>query len=173
MTKENLGLWIVGLLAGFALIFSLIAAFKPVGVSVDQVKTIVDNAVSQISIPVVNLSSINQKLDKIEKDINEEDVWKDKAIELATNEWKKRDYKEIYKAIDRIYGDIDVRDDIIYVKIKDEKVTYFDVDDQDATVVQELKVKYENLQGDEKKVYLIVTTEIREGEVEDQEIEEK
>jgi len=174
------GLWIIGILAVLALICSLIAAVKqPVaGVSADQVKAIVDSAIAGISVeaPIVNLSSIEQRLDNLEVLVNEDKVWEKEAEQIATDEWSERDYKDIYKAINDIYNgtddEIDERDDIIYVKVKDTDFEDMDADDKDGTVTQYLKVKYENINGDEVKKYLTVTTTIDEGEVEDQEIEE-
>ncbi len=48
-----------------------------------------------------------------------------------------------------------------------------DENDRDGVVVQELKVRYETDDGDKVKKYLIVTTEVEDGEVEDQEIAER
>ena len=174
MATNKSSLWVIGLIATLALVCSFIAAVKvqPTGVTRAEVKAIVDNAVASIKMPSVNLDNIEQRLEAIENKLNKDDVWKDEAITLATEEWTKRNYKEIYEAIDELYGDIDVREDIVYVNVKDEEVTSFDTDDKDATVVQELKVKYEDVNGNEKKVYLTVTTNIEEGEIEDQEIEE-
>lgn len=121
--------------------------------------------------PVDN-SDILTAVSDIQTTLDEEDTWKDEAIALATEDWEKRDYREIYKALDDIFANIDDRDDIESVSIKDEEVTSFNVDEEDATVVQELKVKYEDLNGDTIKVYLTITTEIEEGEIENQEIEE-
>jgi len=140
----------------------------------DKVATQIDIPTPEITIPpvVANLSDVENRLDNIETILNEEDDWEDEAIALATAEWKDRDYREIYKAIEDIYNDIDDRDDIEYVRIKDEEVTSSDVDDKDATIVQKLRVKYEDKYGDDRKVYLTITTEIEDSEIEDQEIEE-
>jgi len=118
----------------------------------------------------VDLTGVEERLDDIEVNLDEDDNWKDAAILLATEEWEEKDYKEIFKAVEDLYGDIDERDDIEYVKIKDEEVTAFDVDDKDAVVVQDVKVKYEDLTGQDQKVYLTIETEIEDNEVEDVEI---
>lgn len=111
-----------------------------------------------------NLTDLSDKVEVIQTTLDEEDIWKDEAIALATSEWERRDYKDIYRFLE----DIDEREDIDKIVIKDGEVTSFDIDDEDATVIQELKVYYEDLNGDDVKVYLIVTTEIEEGEVENQ-----
>ena len=105
--------------------------------------------------------------------LNEDEDWEDLVEDIATVEWEERDYKDIYKAIDDIYGDIDNRDDIDYVReAEDAEFTGMDVDDEDAIVTQYVKVKYEDNSGDTAKVYLTIETEIDEGEVEDQKITE-
>ncbi len=120
----------------------------------------------------VNLTGIEDRLYEIETTINEDNDWEDEALAMAKYEWKDRDYKDIYKAINSLCEfEIDDRDDIEYVRIKDEDVNSFDVDDEDAEVVQEVKVKYEDENGHDQKVYFTIETEIEDGEVEDQEIE--
>jgi len=105
--------------------------------------------------------------------LNEDEDWENAAEEVATAEWKKADYKDIYNAIDDIYGDIDDRDDIDYVReAENTKYSGMDVDDEDATITQYVKVKYEDDSGDTTKVYLTIETEIDESTVEDQEITE-
>jgi len=126
-----------------------------------------------IDAPEVDLTSVEDKLLDIETNLNEDDDWEDEAETLATAEWEKRDYKDIYNALDDIYGDIDDRDDIEYVREnKDTTFAGMDADDKDAVVIQYVKVKYENDVGDDVKRKLTIETEIDEGEVEDQEIEE-
>lgn len=114
-----------------------------------------------------DLSSINTQIQGLQATINEDDDWKTTAIDLANEEWAKSDYKYIYRALENI----DEKEDISKVVIKDSEVTSFDVDDQDAVVVQRLKVYYENLDGDDVKAYVNVETTIENGEVEDQTIE--
>lgn len=173
------GLWIIGILALISVILCAFVLLKPLapGVTKDEVKIIVDEAIAGISVPVsgevtVNLSGIEDRLVEIETTLNEENDWKDEAIALATGEWEERDYRAIYRAIDDLYDNIDEREDIEYVRIKDEEVTSPDVDDQDAVVIQNVKVKYEDKDGDDKKVYLTITTDIEENEIENQGIKE-
>jgi len=125
----------------------------------------------EVDCPAVNNSDVINAIGGVQDTLDEDDNWKDIAKEIATDEWEARDYKEIYKALDDLKGDIDDRDDISRVVVKDEEVISFDVDDEDAVVVQEVKVYYEDLDGDDKKVYLTITTEIDEGEVENVDIE--
>lgn len=101
-----------------------------------------------------------------------DDMFEAEAEVLATEEWEDRDYKDIYNAIDDIYGDIDEKEDIIYIKVKDTNYNDMDSKDKDGTIVQEVKVRYETEDGDNVNRYLTVTTEIEDGEVEDQEITE-
>lgn len=114
-----------------------------------------------------DVDALTDKVDNIQETIDEDDLWESEAINLATEEFSRSDYKYVFRALE----DIDEKEDIEKVLIKDSEVTSFDVDDKDATVVQKIKVYYENLDGDDVKEYLIVTTYIEDGEVEDQEFE--
>ena len=125
---------------------------------------------SLIVIPTVNVSLDNEKIDGIYVKILEDDAWEDEAEELATDEWSERDFKDLYRAIEDLYGNIDDEDDIEYVR-EDESTRFsrMDADDKDGFVTQYLKVKYEDDEGDDKKVYVTVETEFDEGDLEDQE----
>ncbi len=131
----------------------------------------VANFADNLNIQVV--SDVNaSKVDKLYQDYFEEDFFKSEAEVLAQDEFELKSYKAVYEALDNLYGDIDEKSDISKVVVKESDVTSVDVDEKDATVVQELKVYYEDLNGDTVKRYLKVTTSIVDGEVEDQEFEE-
>ena len=119
--------------------------------------------------PALNDSTVNA----IFKQVTEDDAWEDLAEEIATEEWEDNDYKDLYKALDEMFGDIHDEDDIEYVKY-DESTDFdhMDADDQDGTVTQYLKVKYEDDDGDDHKVYITVTTDIEDGDIDDQVFEE-
>ena len=118
-------------------------------------------------------SQDNEKISEIHDKFFEDDAWEDKAELLATEEWEENDWKDLYKAISDIYGDLDDEDDIEYVR-EDESTEFssMDADDEDGVVTQFLKIKYEDEDGDDRKVYLTVETEFDEGDLEDQEIYE-
>ncbi len=130
------------------------------GYYTDDVEVVTEEVVFDGSCDLTNVTSA---IDNVQYTLDEEDNWKDEAIELATDEWSKSDYKYLYRFLE----DIDEKDDIRKVVIKDSEVTSFDVDDQDAVVYQELKVYYENLDGDDVKVYVFVESVIEDGDVED------
>lgn len=128
-----------------------------------------------IDAPEVNLTSVEDRLTDIEANLNEEDDWKDEAKALATEEWEDRNYKDLFKWMSDPNGgnlSIDDRDDIEKVVIKKETVEIIgDVDDKDAEVTQELKVYYEDEEGDDKKEYITVETTIEDAEVDIQDFE--
>jgi len=148
-------------------------------VQVNKVDTAALTTAIIAGLPGVNLTEVEDRLSDIETTLNEEDVWEKEALALATDEWEDRDYKDIYDALVELFEDdeiseIDDRDDIIYVREdKDTEFSEMDVDDKDATVTQYVKVKYEDVTGDNQKVYLTIVTEIEEGEVENQFIDIK
>jgi len=100
-----------------------------------------------------------------------EDAWEAEAEIIATEEWEDNEYRDVYKAIKDIYGDLRDKDDIEYVR-EDESTDFdnMDEDDKDGKVTQYLKVKYEDENGDDKKVYLTVETTLDDGDLDDQEI---
>lgn len=120
---------------------------------------------------VVVQNSSDVKLDQVLEKVLEDETWENDAEALATAEWTERDYKDLFKAIEDIYGDLDDEDDIDYVK-EDESTKFknMDADDGDGKVVQYLKVKYEDKDGDNKKVYLTVKTVFDEFDLDDQKI---
>jgi len=118
--------------------------------------------------PVIDLTSVEEGIADIQSTLKEDEDWENEAETLATAEWEKRDYKEIY---DFLGDEIDKREDIIYVR-EDKDTTFagMDEDDKDAIVTQYVTVKYENSEGDKVKEDLTIITTIEEGEVEDQDI---
>lgn len=110
----------------------------------------------------------------------EEDIWEATAEVLALDELENRDYRDLRKELvdedSSIYDN--GLDDVDYDEIEDFEVTvkdvtypHMDVDDKDATVVFELKVEYENDDGDNVNNYVnnyvTATASIEDGEVED------
>jgi len=154
-------IWIMAVLVLFTAVSALILVNAP-AVEVPAVDCPV--------LPALNNSEVLVAVQDVQTTLDEDENWQEVAEEIASDEWNARDNKDIYEAIDDLFGDIDEREDIDRIVVKNEEVTSYDVDDEDAVVVQELKVYYEDVDGDDKKVYLEVTTEINEGEVDEQEI---
>lgn len=169
---ENAYKWFVGVVLAVLLLLSLNSSFND-----NKTYPTADDIASKIVLPtpepvvVPNLS--NEKLDAVYNKVLEDDAWENLAEDLATEEWTDRDYKDLFKAIEDIYEDIDDEDDIVYVK-EDESTDFEDMDSDegDGTVIQYLKVKYEDKDGDDKKVYLTVETEFDEGDLEEQDFSE-
>jgi len=174
MAKENSNLFI-GLALGVLLVLGFMTAFA----SEPEVKVLEYPSAKDIaalivipdvpSAPALNDSKVNE----IYKKIFEEDKWEKLAEELATEEWKEHDYRDLYKALDDLFGDIHDEDDIEYVKF-DESTDFdnMDEDDKDGEVTQYLKIKYEDESGEDRKVYITVTTEFDDGDLDDQEFVE-
>ena len=136
---------------------------------------IADKVASQIdmdmTIPTVtaevNLTGIEDRLDEIETTMNEDDDWENEAIAMAKYEWKSGNYRDLFKWMEDHYSIVN-REDIDRVVVKHTDVFEVDVDDEDAEVVQELKVYYERQNGAERTAYITVDTTIEDGYVEDQ-----
>lgn len=116
---------------------------------------------------IVNLTS---DVADIQATLDEDDDFEDSCKDLATEEWSDNDNKEIYKAIDALVADIDEKEDIDRVVVKDSDVTGTDIDEGDCVVTQDVKVYYEDEDGDDVKEYLTITTDIEDLDVEDQTI---
>ena len=129
-------------------------------------KPIITEKVVKVAVPTYD-EITQQKINEIYIDLRNDDNWEKTAEALATEEWSEKDYKEIYKAIDDLIGNIDEKEDIEKVVVKDTEFSSMDDEDEDAVVTQELKVYYEDLDGDDKKVYLTAETIIEDGEIED------
>ena len=80
---------------------------------------------------------------------------------------KDNEYKDVFNALKYYNISIVSKDDITSVKIDDTDIDNLDSEDEDATVEFELIVKYENADGDDKKEYLTLVTEILDGDVDD------
>jgi hypothetical protein len=117
-----------------------------------------------------NDTEIKSELIDLKTIINEDNLWKVEAKTLAEDQWGKNSYKYLFNFMVAENISIDEKGDIESVFIKDTEIS-FDVDDKDATVEQELKVYYEDTDGDDKKIYIYVTSIIENGEVEDYEFE--
>jgi len=125
---------------------------------------------------------LNSDVDRDVKDIKvkifEDDVWEAESQVMAEEELEEDDYEELREWIlDEFSGDFksfydaeDIED--FRVVIRDVDHSGMDVDDRDATVEHELKVYYEDKNGDNVKRYVTVTTEIEDNDVDDQDFEE-
>lgn len=99
--------------------------------------------------------------------INVTDVdtdWKQVAVDMATQEWSYKGYRPLFEKMDNI----DEREDITTVDVKSFRIKDSDSFSKDAVIIQELKVYYEDKDGDSKKAYLKVTTTISDGDIDEQ-----
>jgi len=158
-----------GILAAF-LVMSLFAGWFETEPQAMPTFPTAEEIANKVIVPMVEAPD-NEKIDEIHVIVLKDDGWEDEAEAMATEEWAENDNKDLYRAINRIYGDLDDEDDIIYVR-EDESTDFeaMDADDKDGIVVQYLKVKYEDENGDDKKRYLTVVTEFDDGDLEEQEI---
>ena len=125
----------------------------------------------QIDIPEVSEGDLTQE---IHDKLFENDAWEKEAKVLALEELEDDDYEAIYDFLVDEDGEnlkIDEEEDIEEVIINDVSYSNMDVDEKDGIVNLELKVYYENSDGDNKKVTLDATAIIKDNEVEDLEFE--
>lgn len=163
--------WIQGLTLALVLVFGILALAgvgnpTPVNQTVDTT-ALVAAVNAATAAQNEQIATQDNKLDSIFEQVSKEDTFKQTAVDLATAEWSEKGYRAIYN----ILRDIDEKEDIDRIVVKDFEVTNIDVDNGDAEVTQELKVYYEDDEGNDVKAYVIVTTLIEDGEVEEQDVE--
>jgi len=160
------GQTILAILIALLLVINSVALVTYAGKSAPKAEVIeVTNTVESS----YNDTLIKSDLAVIKAEILEDSNWETSAIALATSEMKEKSYRNVYDAlVDLEYSIVD-KEDISNVVIKDSEVDDFDVDEKDATVIQELKVYFEDADGDHIKAYLNLTTEIVDNEVDDTE----
>jgi hypothetical protein len=129
---------------------------------------VVTNTITAEPVVITNIeyndSAIVADIANIQATLDKEDLWEAEAIKLAEAEYSK---KSIYRAlIDLGITDLDDKSDISKWVIRDTDVTG-DADDKDADIEQEIRVYYENSEGTNKRITLIVTTKIVDNSVED------
>jgi len=191
--NKDLSLWklggtalVVGILGGYA---GGLAAPNPTvpAVVIDEdalattVKGQVDKSVEDLNVAVEDLKEAVKGVDNsdIRDKLFEEDAWEAEAQVLAEEEFEDKDYKDLKKwLLDEFSDDFDNSSDIddvedLKVVVRDVTYSNMDVDDRDATVEHDLKVYYEDANGDKVKKYLTVTTVIDDNDVDDQEFEEQ
>lgn len=97
-----------------------------------------DAIAAKVIIPAVqpyNDTALSGKVDKLSNEVFKDDTWKASAKALATSEFSAKEYKDIFNFLDANNVSIVEKSDISSVVVKDEKVSSFDVEEQDATVV--------------------------------------
>ncbi len=171
---QNLVLQWITMIVAVLLLFGSFTWFAAPVINVPTAKEIA----AEIALPEApetqNLTGVEDRLADIETTLNEDEEWEDEAEAIATEEWEDRDYKDLFRWMSNPNEgnlSIDDRDDIIYVK--EDESTFFisaDSDDKDANLEQFVKVKYEDMNGKNQRVYLTIETRIDEGEIENQEI---
>ena len=157
------GQLILAILVSILLLVNVVAlvgyASKPA-----QTEVIVANNTVESS---YNDTAIKADISVNKLELLEDSDWENVAIEMATADMEEKEYRNVFNAlIVRGYnGSIIEKEDISKVVIRDSDVIDSDVDEQDAVVVQELKVYFEDVNGDDVKVYLNLTTVIEDNEV--------
>jgi len=128
-----------------------------------------------VETPVLSqLDEVQADVEAIRLDMFKEDAFEAESEVLALEEIEDDDYEALFDFMTDSDGmNLSIRDarDIEEVKVEDVD-TDADVDEEEATVIHELKVYYENSDGDDKKAYLKVTTNIEDGDADIEEIEE-
>jgi hypothetical protein len=134
--------------------------------------------VTNIPAPIVQVSSVEYNDSALKADVlavqaklNEEDVFEDACKALAVEEYSDDKFEEMFDFLVANNVSIEDKEDISSVVVKDDDVNGVDVDEGNCDVSHELKVYFEDSDGDDKKVYINVDTEIEDNDVEEQTFE--
>mgnify|MGYP001609267633 CR=1 FL=1 len=141
------------------------------GVILAPVKTNVIEVEKQVVVSEqvpYNDTEIKADVATIKLEVTEEDSWKSEALDLAVAELEDDDYENLFDFLVANNVSIVDKEDISRVVIKDSDVSGLDVEDKDADVSLELKVYFEDADGDDKKVYIDADYVIEDSDVEDE-----
>lgn len=123
------------------------------------------------SAPVVNTTDVDAKLIAIETAVNKESNFKASVLDLATVEYSAKNNRDVYNAINAVCNyTIDSKNDISSITLTDSDVTNINVDKGRANVYQEIKVRYDDSNGDSRKCSLDINTVVKDNIVDDQTI---
>jgi len=133
---------------------------------------------SEVSEPLVVVEPVNTDLADIKAQVFKEDFWEAESQVLSEEEFEDNDYKDLKKFIVNEYeddfNDFDNYKDIddFTVSIRDVDFDNMDEDDKDGDVTHDLRIRYEDKDGNDVKRFVTVETEFEDGDLETQEFEE-
>jgi hypothetical protein len=133
-------------------------------IEVEKIKTVDKEILVQMP---YNDTAIRNDVLAVKSEILKDNDWEAEAKALATSDMEEKSYRNVYNALVALNVSIRDKEDVNSVVIKDTEFSGMDVDEKDATVIQELKVYYEDSTGSDKKAYLTLETEIVDNEVDD------
>lgn len=138
-----------------------------IGAAVFSSNTVTEKVVVQDKVVYVNVPTADNTTLEIRNEIMKDKDFESVALALAQAELEDDDYEDLFEfLVDNGVSIVD-EEDLGSVVVKDSDVSGIDAEDEDATVDYELKVYFEDADGDDKKVYVDVEFEVIDGEVED------
>ena len=128
--------------------------------------------IEALGLQIVDLEA---DVNSLQDELLEEDVWESTAEVLALDELEEDDYEELREWIADEYNLTEDPEDVedFSVDVRDVDFSNLDVDDENALVTFDLRVRYEDNNGDRVKKFITATVEIEDGDVESLEFEEQ
>lgn len=122
-----------------------------------------------LNLTVVPLDALDAKVTDLQAVLLKDDAWESAAKVLALEELEDRDYKALGRFIlnDSAATSDDVDELSLDVTVRDVDYSAMDSDEQNGVVKFELRVRYEDLSGDDQKTTVTATVTLEDGEVED------
>lgn len=157
-------IWVLGVLLALSVVALGYVALNPV-VEIQAAPAVTVTTVEY------NDSAIKAQVADVQAKLNEEDDFQASCKALAVEEYSDDKFEELFEFLEANNISIVEKGDISSVVVKDDDVSGVDVDEGNCDVSHELKVYYEDADGDDKKIYVDVDTEIEDNEVETQEFE--
>ncbi|MCH7534138.1 MAG: hypothetical protein IH948_00030 [Bacteroidetes bacterium] len=174
--KNTLGYAGVGLLGGLVALGGGAIVFdepQPVDLSGYAKSSQVSVLQSDIDDLGLAISDLSGNLDDLSEDWFSEDAWEAQAEIMALDELEDDNFEDLREWLISEYAD-DFHNDTDEDDIEEFKVKYRDVEtlssdheDKDSVVERDLKVYYEDKNGDTVKRYITATVEIEDNDVED------
>lgn len=164
MTNNKL-IWTIALLSVLSLCLTAFMLFnQPQTPVVPTAQAIA----SQVVVPSVNMTGVENRLSNLETQVNKDDLFKASVEKISLTKVLRDKNRDIFNFLNEHNYTVVDREDISSITVKDEKVTSFDTDEGNADVTQELKVYFEDSSGDKHKVYLDVDTSVVKNEADKQ-----
>lgn len=166
--KKSGAVLATGLVAGFAAggTISLFDKAPQVSVSGQDLSTLATQ--EDLADLGLQLTELQTGVDSLQDNILEEDKWEATAEVLALEELEDDDYEELREWIADEYNLTEDPEDIedFSVDVRDTNFSdNMDADDEKGTVTFDLKVRFEDNDGDRVKKYITATVRIDDGDV--------
>jgi hypothetical protein len=116
---------------------------------------------------VASVANLSIELDSVKYKVFQEDAFKSFMLLDIAKEIDKRDMRELYNFMVDKDLSISDKEDITSITVMESTYSVSDLSNKDGSIVQKLKVKYEDSDGDSKKEYVYAKATFKDGELDE------